>query len=221
MASYKRRRAINIDLGYIEALKNALKSRSGDSATGLANLIFRGEEKPLKSISKQGKTKGVSMTEAMWLSIRRRAMVIGRSATKTAQYLLTGQEPPLTDRELAYGLERAREREEKRASGAPEEAVEAKEESEEVEPESPESAPIAEETVEASPKPQEQPPHQKDKENDPSETIRDMREAEREKENRRALKLSQGHPFDPEVDDARKEKKIKPGQDFYGGIFSI
>ena len=254
MPSYKRRRAINVDTGYIESLKQVseYQFKGSESATAVASMIFEGKHRALYRVKKTGKSKGVSMTEAMWLSIRRRSEIIGKPVSATTQLLLEGAEAHLTPREISFGLERAREREERRAAGNPEEASPPK--LPESPPEPPPPAAVAEpvepektdpggvervekgiteaiteeilDSIEAQlgdiPKNGTSITPEVEKENDAAiEIVRQTRDEEAEERNRRNMKLSKGHPIEPEKSDDRTEKHVKAGLDFYGGVFSI
>jgi hypothetical protein len=121
MASHKRRRSINIDIAYIDSLRFMAKSIGGVTATSLASKIFIGTSQALQVVGRSNKSKAISMTEAMWLSIRSRAQTKDRTIGHVAHGLLNGEESPLTSQEVSFGCDRAREREERRARGVPEE----------------------------------------------------------------------------------------------------
>lgn len=124
MPSFKRRRAINVDFGYIDSLKQVSERhfRGKKSATAVASMIFEGKYRTLYCVKIKGKSRGISMTEAIWLSIRCRSEIIRKPISTTTQLILEGTEPHLTPREISFGEKRAREREERRAAGDPEEA---------------------------------------------------------------------------------------------------
>jgi len=237
MPSFKRRRAINVDVGYIDALKQISQYRfqGKKSATAVASLIFEGGLRHLYAVKILGESKGVSMTEAMWLSIRHRSEVIGKPVSATTQLLLSGGEPKLSEKEISFGLERAREREERRATGNPEELsppkpAGASSETAAPEPEPPPPDPREPVTADveqpderAIEVPLEPPAPAPPAEPEPDQTdiVKQIREQETEQKNKRSMKLSKGHPADLETNESRSEKKLKPGLDSYGGVFSI
>lgn len=235
MPSFKRRRAINVDVSYIEALKKVSQYRfqGKKSATAVASLIFDGGLPPLPTVKMCGKAKGVSMTEAMWLSIRRRSEIIGKAVSATTQLLLSGEESKLTQKEISFGLERAKEREERRASGNPEEPSPPKPAETQPElpaPEPEQARPEPKETVtadvevpvvdaiETAPEPAAPP---QEPEPDSTDAVKQTHDEEAEERNRRQMKLSKGHPADLKTNESRVEKKLKPGLVSYGGVFSI
>ncbi len=124
MPSFKRRRAINIDGSCIELLKIAASER-GKKPTPLASMIFVGTEGPISGIPGPGvgMGKGISMTEALWLSIKERATGQGRPTSHVARDILIGNVSHLTPTELAFGQARAAERERQRELGRPVEVV--------------------------------------------------------------------------------------------------
>ena len=84
MPSFKRRRAINIDEGYINALKHISEHHlSGKSSpTAVARLIFINSlgvirawpgGSSIQTVKRIGRKKGISMAESLWLSIRQRS----------------------------------------------------------------------------------------------------------------------------------------------------
>ena len=217
MASFKRRRATNIDVAYIDKLKRRASEKQ--KPTTLASMIFVGTEPSLGHVYERGgKAQSISMTEAMWLSIRKRSESIDKSVRQTTQLLLSGKEKPLTKEEISFGLERAREREARRAQGNPEEitpplpqkpAATSQEVSEPEPVETPnierEDEPVSEQATEP----------------DPSNIVKEERAEESEAEKMRKMKLSKGHPVDLESDSDRADKKLVPGGDSYGGVFTI
>jgi len=121
--SKKRRRSINIYPTIISALKEEAKSRGVKSPTTLASMIVIGEAKALTvDVPLEGKRKGVSMTEATWLSIKARAekiseaqgVAIGQPTIFTE--IILGKISPLSEEEISLGLTQARQREEDRAN---------------------------------------------------------------------------------------------------------
>jgi len=238
MPSFKRRRAINVDVGYIDALKQISQYRfqGKKSATAVASLIFEGGLRHLYSVQIRGESKGVSMTEAMWLSIRRRSEAIGKPVSATTQLLLSGGEPKLSEKEISFGLERAKEREERRATGNPEELSPPKPAAAPSEPPAPEPESTLQDpqepvtvdaeqpdggTIEPSPDLPATSAALPELEPDQTDIVKQIREQETEQKNKRAMKLSKGHPADLETNESRAEKKLKPGLDSYGGVFSI
>jgi len=129
--SKKRRRSINIYPTIISALKEEAKSRGVKSPTTLASMIVIGEAKALTvDVPLEGKRKGVSMTEATWLSIKARAekmseaqgVAIGQPTIFTE--IILGKISPLSEEEISLGLTQARQREEDRANNIVEPAEE-------------------------------------------------------------------------------------------------
>lgn len=226
MPSYKRRRAINIDAGYINSLKHISKHaiREKHSPTAIASLIFEGRALPLESVERVGKTKGVSMTEAMWLSIRHRADRLDASVSATAQLILSGREGPLSESEISFGARRALERERSRAadawvgsrgSSAPQAAPEPP-----PAPAIPTLPPPARLlTVESPPFPAlNQPPPAP--EAPKVVAVKELREKESKKKRAPNMNLSKGEAVSAKEED-RESQKIVPGKDWYGGFFSI
>ncbi len=200
MTSHKRRRAINIDVGYIEELRIAAKRLGMKTPTGVASKIFVGDAKPFSGgIRLVGKFKSVSMTEAMWLSIRERAHATDKNSRMVAQDLLRGAEPPLAPQEVERGLARAREREARRAAGDPEE-----------------EAPIPKPTRPAPPKEEVGMSNGESKD-----ALKEMEAAESEARKKSRSSLSKGHPADLGIGDRESDESVKPGEEFYGGVFSF
>lgn len=212
MASFKRRRAINIDAAYIARLNARVWDSPAKTPTELASMIFVGTASPFVSAVTEtgGKAQSISMTEAMWLSIRERATSIGRPTSATGKLLLTGEEPSLTKVEIDFGLARAKEREEKRASGAPEE-------------EAPTPRPKAKKKPKKkapSPKPESVAVSEvKQPDPEPENIVKQMREEETEEQKQRRMKLSKGHPIGEGGEGSRPATKPNPEDDSHGGVF--
>ncbi len=262
MGSFKRRRAINIDRGYIELMKKAAKKLGANSGTAVASMIFVGAADTLPKLQAVSKPRGVSMTEAMWISIKNRGTQVSKGPSATAQDMLTGDEKPLTPKEISVGEARARERELAREAGEPEEDAPPKREPrtlthsqvaefhEEYEASvgdiEPQSEPQPEPTPEPTPPPPEPEPEpipaiqrfQRDWKNiepEPENTPVPKREIESEQSNienairpddaedseKYKMTLSKGQPASFENAEDRSVRKIKPGQKFYGGVFSF
>ena len=108
--SNKRRRAVNIDTAIIERLKGEATLLGAKSHTAVASKIFLGESKSIFVGRMEGKSLGVSMREAVWLSLRERSQRMGLSITATAQDILLGCAGPLTPEEISQGESLAAER---------------------------------------------------------------------------------------------------------------
>lgn len=245
--SLKRRRAIDVNIGLVRALKERATELE-TTPTRLATKIMVGDERPVVPHKKSRKAKSVSMTESVWLSIRKRGMGLDKSNRVVMQELLVGEEPPLTTAELEFGRNRAAERERLRAEGSPEEATPTRRVESDPEPKptvaaepapepapepEPEPAPVAVVEVEPEPPqpplaaaspvrpaPPEAPPpivHESETVDEKEEAIRE----ERMEEKRQAIRLSKGVPEDVEQHQNRCIKKVEPEREFYGGIFQI
>ena len=190
-SAVKRRRVINVNVSLIQALKERAAER-GISPTKIATNIAIGKEPPVKPKKKSTTAKSVSMTEALWLSIRQRGENMGKSGRGAMWGILTGRDPILTQEEIDFGRARAAERERLRAMGTPEESTPPRRE--EIHQPPPDSKSIA-----ASPEPPEEP--------EPKELPH--------------VKLSKGVPEDPKLYEKRGAKNISSNQDFYGGVFQI
>lgn len=114
--SSKRRRSIAFDLSIIRILKDeAGKLVQKMTHTGLLSKILLGQAPPLASaiISPDnfGVSKGVSMKESVWLSVKVRAGDRGESIAATGLAILLGKASHLTPKEIELGEKLARERE--------------------------------------------------------------------------------------------------------------
>ena len=121
MKSVRRRRAINIDLGYIEKMKEEAVRLGVKGHTAVASMIFVGSARTLPEILVRRGSSSVSMTEAIWISVRTRGEDVGKTTRCVAEDMLIGNEPPLRKEEIAWGVARTMERERLRAAGIPEE----------------------------------------------------------------------------------------------------
>jgi len=239
MASFKRRRAINIDGGYIELMKKAAEKLEVKSGTAVASMIFVGDAATLPKLQATSKARGVSMTEAMWITIKNRGTRVSKATSVTAQDLLTGDEKPLTPQEVSVGEARAREREQRREAGEPEEETPPRRNPRPPAPletavihdqvemaagdVEPEPEPKSEPKPESKPniEPENTPAPKQETESEPSNIEDDTRSDEAEARKKHKMTLSKGQPASSEKPDDRSIKEIKPGEKFYGGVFSI
>jgi hypothetical protein len=112
----KSRRSVNIDAGYITALKCAAEV-AGKTATGIATMILTGAAKPLVAadIVRADASHGVSMAEYVWLSLRSRSESLGVKLATACERVLDGTDPSLTAEELEQGKAAAEARAGQRA----------------------------------------------------------------------------------------------------------
>jgi len=215
MGSFARRRVINVDVEYIEELKKIMKRMGANTATGAASMIFSGSAPPLTNkVVVSGKKKGVSMTEAMWLSIRKRSEDKGKATTVVVQELISGIEPALTEAELDFGRIRANDREQRRAAGNPEEGIKIPDathppvrithaEPEKVEVEKVESKTEGKSTEKTHP------------------SVKEMLNDKSEARKKARANLSKGHKVKDQNGDSRGFENVPLGESHYGGVFSL
>ena len=207
MTSHKKRRSINVDIAYLDGLKTMAQRQGIKTGTALASMIFAGAAPPLPTLLKRGEGRGVSMTEAMWLTLRHRAASVERSTRRVTELLLTGRLPSLTPEEISYGEEAAQAREERRAKGEIVGESPPKKKKPRA-PRKPKKETVAKpeipEKLADTPRP------------DP---VEDAEEAERRKQYKSSL--SKGEPAAPGNDQGESQNPQKRNPDFYGGIFTF
>lgn len=118
MTTNKRRRAIDIPESLYQLVKRKASERGVKTPTGLVSKILIGEEAPIEGqVDIYEKSKhSVSMTEALWLSIKvRQDNQKVASITSCSCDILLGTSQPLSEAELSEGLKWAQTREDRRA----------------------------------------------------------------------------------------------------------
>jgi len=121
------RRSVNVDTSIIEALKARSEELGLKGHTGVASMIFIGSTPPVSlNGERDGKVKGVSMRESMWLAIKVRAEKLELPVTQATEKILLGEVPFLTKKEIDEGEQICGEREKARESKAKEREEQAK-----------------------------------------------------------------------------------------------
>lgn len=118
MTTTKRRRAIDIPESLYQLVKKQASERGVKTPTGLVSKILVGEDAPVRGqVDIYEKSKhSVSMTEALWLSIKvRQDNQRVASITSCSCDILLGASQPLSKAELSEGLKWAQTREDRRA----------------------------------------------------------------------------------------------------------
>ena len=203
--SQKRRRAVNVDTGIIDALKTRAKQLGIKSHSALATMIFDGGKPSISLVEYSGKSVGISMREALWLSLKCRADALGVSNVEASRSILIGTAPPLEEKEISRGEELAAEREKERAADAL------------INP--PKKKPSKPRKKRASKKVETKP--------EIAAPIYDSSQETREEAEgriRRQAKLSNGTPIDnAESISDRSPKKINPesNDEYLGGVYSL
>jgi hypothetical protein len=205
--STKRRRAVNIDTAIIERLKGEAITLGAKSHTALASKIFLGEASTISVAKMDGKSLGVSMREAVWLSLRERSQRLESSITSAAQAILLGGQDPLTPEEISQGEALAAEREAARA----------------LEPPKPKKP-----RVKAAKKEPSKPPENEgtgsavsDYKQELTNQYEETPEEAEERKQRQAL-LSKGSPAETKTTHKSAMKELDPEEEEYlGGVYSL
>jgi hypothetical protein len=197
--SNKRRRCINVDGVFVELLRKESEKLKKTSATRLATLILIGKHPPVGPCDRTKESRGVSMTEALWLAVKRRDKNSQKSAVEVTEAILSGTMEPLTAKEIKHGNKRAAEREAKRAESDPEEKVAPKDE-----------------VPKVAPKPAKKESKINSENIDPTYDVKAEREREEEERVKQRMKLHKGQTYDQES--SRGPDRLEPGEEFYGGV---
>lgn len=98
-----RRRSVNSDQKTFDRAKEEYGARGSSSATAVFTDILLGKSPPMFAHVPGGGKKGVSMSEAVFFSLKERAKKIDKPISTTMALIISGGERPLTQSEISYG----------------------------------------------------------------------------------------------------------------------
>jgi len=117
MKNNKRRRAIDISEPLYELMKLESIKRGARTPTNFLSKILVGGEAPISGDSGiiNGARHSVSMTEALWLAVRKRKEARGLHMRLVVSNIILGADSPLSNEEIYHGVKEAKNREQERS----------------------------------------------------------------------------------------------------------
>lgn len=117
MKNNKRRRSIDISEPLYELLKLESIKRGSRTPTNFLSKILMGGEAPISGDANiiKGDRHSVSMTEALWLAVRKRKDIRGLHMRLVVSNIILGADSPLSNEEIYHGVKEAKKREQERS----------------------------------------------------------------------------------------------------------